>query len=188
VPQYSAQNRWYRPTLSARNVVLLDAQRRDVEAVDHVLRSHHQPHVLARGHVQLVDLALAARMLRLPHPLLADDKDLQRVCGRVVELQIEVRAPDREADEDQQRRRGPPDLPAPGLLGGLVARGGARVPVLGGEQDQQEDDERGGECRDDEQRDEQEIERAGVGARAVRPEREARHLGGPPTQREKGDQ
>ena len=43
--------------------------------------------------MQLVDLALAAGMLRLPHPLLADDEDLQRVGRRVVERGDRASAP-----------------------------------------------------------------------------------------------
>ena len=88
MPQYSAQKRWYVPGFVASNQtvgvaaghrVLLDAERGHVEAVDHVLGGHGQLHRAADRHVQLVDLALAVEVLHLPHPLLADDVDLQRV-------------------------------------------------------------------------------------------------------------
>ena len=85
VPQYSAQKRWYVARLgrlepqrscSGREHVLLDAEGRHVEAVDHVLGGHRQLDRPADRHVQLVDLALALEVLHLPHPLLADDVDL----------------------------------------------------------------------------------------------------------------
>jgi hypothetical protein len=42
-----------------------------------MLRGEKQAHRRADRDMQLIDLARAARPLRLPHPLLADDVDLQ---------------------------------------------------------------------------------------------------------------
>ena len=55
--------------------------------------------------VQRVDLALAARMLELPHPLLAGGVDVERVVGHAREVEVEPRAPDEDADEDDGRNR-----------------------------------------------------------------------------------
>ena len=59
--------------------VALDAEGRDEEVVDDVLRRHDQFDRRVDRDVQGVDLALAAGVLDLPHPLLGDDIDLQRV-------------------------------------------------------------------------------------------------------------
>src|SRR6202043_2585643 len=50
--------------------VLLDAEGRNVEAVNHILRSHNQFHVAADRHMQFVDFALTLLMFEFPHPLL----------------------------------------------------------------------------------------------------------------------
>ena len=42
--------------------------------------------------MHLVDLALAAEMLRLPHPLLRDHIDRERVFGTRIEIQEELRS------------------------------------------------------------------------------------------------
>ena len=61
--------------------VLLHAEGRHEEAVDHVLAGHHEADLAAHRHVQLVDLALAFHVLEAPHPLLAGDVDRQCVLG-----------------------------------------------------------------------------------------------------------
>ena len=55
--------------------VLLDAEGRNIKAVDDVLRGQDHLHVTAHGYVQFVDLALAFFVLQLPHPLLGHDVD-----------------------------------------------------------------------------------------------------------------
>ena len=96
--------------VAVRQNVLLEPQRRQIEIVDDVLRRHRQPHIGAGRHVQLVDLARAARMLEAPHPLLGDDVNFQRFvrrrqCGEL----IRSRPPEQE-QEGEQRRHRPADL------------------------------------------------------------------------------
>ena len=62
--------------------VLLDAGKPERRRNGSRPASHQQPHRRVDRHVQLVDLARAVRMLRLPHPLLGDDVDFERVLGR----------------------------------------------------------------------------------------------------------
>ena len=104
LPQYSAQNRWNSPSrvavnaerrVAARHHVLLEAERRHVEAVDDVLRGHDEAHRLAERHVQLVDLAPAVALLQLPHPLLGDDVDRQRIGRRAGRSRRSPRPPTR---------------------------------------------------------------------------------------------
>src|SRR5262249_19982429 len=57
----------------------LDTKRRYVEAVNGILRGHDHLHRVPDRHVQCVDLPLPARMLKLPHPLLADGIHRQRL-------------------------------------------------------------------------------------------------------------
>src|SRR5262245_29431832 len=61
--------------------------------------------------MQLVDLALAVRVLRAPHPLFAGDEDLQRVrLGNVLHLVIELRAAREEERRDHERDHRPCDF------------------------------------------------------------------------------
>jgi hypothetical protein len=78
--------------------------------VDHVLAGHGQLDALAQRHVQLVDLALAVRVLRAPHPLFAGDEDLQRVRRGGVHLVIELRAPREDEHRDNERDHRPCDF------------------------------------------------------------------------------
>ena len=98
--------------IAARQHVLLHPERRDVEAVDHVLRGHRQLDRPAQRDVQLVDLGPPLGMLRVPHPLLADHVDLERVNGRVVHAVEEDRPPDEHDQPQQQRHADPDDSPA----------------------------------------------------------------------------
>ena len=56
----------------------------------------------ADRHVQLVDLALAVEVLELPHPLLADDVDVQRLVGRARHREEHAGAPDEDHHRDQR--------------------------------------------------------------------------------------
>src|SRR5262245_64563731 len=61
--------------------------------------------------MQLVDLALAVRVLRAPHPLFAGDEDLQRVLrGGGIHLGIELRAPREDEHRDHERDHRPCDF------------------------------------------------------------------------------
>ena len=102
VPQYSAQKMWYVPGLvrlepqlgvAPGNRVDLGAERREVQAVQHVLGADRDLDRPARRDVQLVDLALAFEVLELPHPLLADGVDVHRLVGRTAQVVEDRRAP-----------------------------------------------------------------------------------------------
>ncbi len=69
----------------------------------HVLRDQRELDRLVDRNVQRVDLVLAARMLGLPHPLLADDVDIHRVGRRRVHAEVDERAPDKHHQEESQR-------------------------------------------------------------------------------------
>jgi len=68
-------------------------------------------------------LALAAGMLRFPHPLLGNDVNRQRVARRRVEIEKEVRAPGEEHEKGDQRGGRPADFPAPALSYAIPAVG-----------------------------------------------------------------
>jgi hypothetical protein len=78
--------------------------------VDHVLGSHDQFHRASDWNVQLVDFALALRVLRLPHPLLADDEDLHRARGRPVHIEENLGAPGEHHHRDAKRNERPQQL------------------------------------------------------------------------------
>ena len=100
---------------------------------------------LAHGDVQGVDLMLTARMLGLPHPLLADDVDVHRVRGRGVDAEVEQRTPNERDQEDGERD----DRPGGFEQGGALDLGGDRVlrpAVADGEaEDQRADQSKAGE-------------------------------------------
>jgi hypothetical protein len=56
--------------------ILLHAEGWDVKAVNYVLGSDGDLDRASDGNVEFVDLSAAVRMLRLPHPLLADDVNI----------------------------------------------------------------------------------------------------------------
>src|ERR1043165_690387 len=87
--------------------VHLDSKGGDEDVVDHVLSRHDQFNLTTYGHVQLINFALAGRMLELPHPLFADYIDLQSVLRRTVLGEINFRAPDEDAHRDHQRDNRP---------------------------------------------------------------------------------
>ncbi len=87
----------------ARHHIVLDAERGDKEAVDHVFGRQREFHGLADGNVQFIDLALATRILELPHPLLADDVDIHRVGRRNGVQEVDLGAPPEEGEHDQER-------------------------------------------------------------------------------------
>src|SRR5207253_1057294 len=59
------------------------------------------------GRVAADDDALAVGILRLPHPLLADDEYFHRVLGRVDGIAVDHRAPAEEREEDNRRQKRP---------------------------------------------------------------------------------
>jgi hypothetical protein len=131
--------------------------------MQHVLRADDQLDRLADRDVQLVDLALAADVLRLPHPALADDVDLHRVRWRRRDLEVQRGAPHEHHHRDDEGDERPGQLEderavdrRPDLVGGAT-------PEADGEHDHQRRDEHGEEGRD---RDEEQVQR--VHARGVR--------------------
>src|SRR3984957_11123967 len=80
--------------------VLLDAEGRNVEAVDHVLRGHNQFDVAAHRNVQFVDLSLTFLMLEFPHPLLGYDIDFGCAAGWSALVEVNDCAPDENCQED----------------------------------------------------------------------------------------
>ena len=93
--------------IASRNYLTLHAEVGDGEAVKHILRDHRQLHRPANRHMQRIDLMLSTRMLRLPHPLLADDIDVHRVGRRIVDPEVQQRAPDKDDQEQRQRNNRP---------------------------------------------------------------------------------
>src|SRR5205814_1877104 len=97
---------------AARHRVLLDAELRDEEAVDHVLGLEVDEHDLVDGHVHLVEEDLVgARVLDLPVELLRRHLD-DEVAGRLAHLDPRPcgRGQGREHDEDERGDDGPHDL------------------------------------------------------------------------------
>src|SRR5262249_33127963 len=65
----------------AGNDIHLDAEGGDGEVMNYVFAAHDKANIAASGNVDFIDFALAVGLLRFPHPLLADDVDVQRVVG-----------------------------------------------------------------------------------------------------------
>src|SRR5439155_18838633 len=87
----------------AGNHVGLDAERGNKDVVNHIFRSHDQFDLAADGDVQFINLALAGRMLKLPHPQFADDVNFQGIlCGSIL-CKIDLSAPQEDRRRDAQR-------------------------------------------------------------------------------------
>ena len=114
--------------VSAWNDILFHPEGRDEEIVDHVLGSHGQLDRAADRDVQLVDLPHTLRVLEVPHPLLADHKDLARRGGRARVLNVEARTPQKHHHGQEKRDRSPRDFDGEKLgdpRGPLVLRAAA---------------------------------------------------------------
>src|SRR5438445_1636882 len=96
--------------LVAGDHVVLYSECGDEEAVDHVLRGHDHLDVASHRDMQLVDLARAIRVFKLPHPLLADGIDLHRAGGWTAEFEIEPTTPHKDDHRNGQRNRAPGNL------------------------------------------------------------------------------
>ena len=88
------------------------AESRDIEIVNDVFAGENQADVAADGDVKLVDLALAVGLLGLPHPLLADDVNVQGVLRRAAVIHIDDRAPSEHPHGQEQRNDHPGGLKA----------------------------------------------------------------------------
>jgi hypothetical protein len=84
----------------ARHDVDLGAKRGHEEIVNRVLGRHNQLNLATDGNMQLIDFTLSRSVLKLPHPLLADDVDFDRVLGRTIEVEIHLHAPDKDGHGD----------------------------------------------------------------------------------------
>src|SRR5947209_6173560 len=60
--------------------------------------------------MQLVNLTLSFRVLKLPHPLLSDDVNLNRILWRPRQSEIDARSPDEDADKDEERDNRPTEF------------------------------------------------------------------------------
>ena len=89
--------------IAPRDHVLLDAEGRNIQAVDHVLRGHDQFDVATNRHVQLVDLPLTLLMLEFPHPLLGYDINFGCAPGRSSLVEVNDRAPNENDHEESER-------------------------------------------------------------------------------------
>src|SRR5207244_5201024 len=90
--------------------VLFDAESRDVKAVDRVLGGHDQAHIAADGYMQLVDLPLPFRMLKLPHPLFCYGVNFGGTSWRGTFLKVNVGTPHKNAQEDAPGDNRPREL------------------------------------------------------------------------------
>ena len=120
--------------VAAGQHVLLDAESGNVEAVDHVLRSHNQFDVAADGHMEFIDLALAFVVLEFPHPLLGDDVNFGGIARRRAAFEINDCAPGKNHHEDKKRNDRPGNFQGDGAFD-LFGEDAATATVAGGEID-----------------------------------------------------
>ena len=90
--------------------VVFDPKRRHKEAVDDVFAGERELDRSPDRDVQGVDLPLSVGMLKLPHPLPADDEDLEGILRRARQGEIDVRAPEEGDHREDQRDHDPGDL------------------------------------------------------------------------------
>src|SRR5262252_7114742 len=74
--------------IASWNYILLHAKRRHEEAVNDILRRQCQLYIATKWDMQFVNLSLTGRMLRLPHPLFADNLDIKPVAWRLRDVEV----------------------------------------------------------------------------------------------------
>src|SRR5579862_1461710 len=91
-----SRNSGFEPSkdVTVRQDVLLHAECRHKEAVNYILRNQRDLHIATDGNMQSIDLSLTAGMLELPHPLLANAINFQRIHRRTFHVVVDDRAPD----------------------------------------------------------------------------------------------
>ena len=156
--------------------VLLDAKLGQIQRMDHVLAGEDHPHRLAGGHGEPIDLALAAGMLELPHPLQADAIDLTRIGRRVMQLAEQDRRPDEEGEREQEGDDHPAPFDPAGPMMRLFAVGLAEAAIAPGEPEQSETDRRGEQHHQREEADSERVDLFGVDRNRFRPEGDAARL------------
>src|SRR5437899_768334 len=82
--------------------VSLDAKGGHEHVVNHILAGHDQFDLLTNWNMQLIDFALTSRMLKLPHPLLADNINFQRILWRTILGEVNLRSPNEDAHRNDQ--------------------------------------------------------------------------------------
>ena len=154
--------------------VRLHPERGNEEAVDDVFGAHDQLDRAADRHVQLVDLALPLHVLRLPHPLLADDVDFHRAGRRPVDVEEDLGAPAEHHHGDEERD----DRPEQFQHQRAVVRDADLVlvpaAVLDREHRDQRRDEQREECRDGEHEEVDAVDGGRLGRGLLRKKRKVR--------------
>src|SRR6202162_4804897 len=90
--------------------VYFRAEGRDVKIVDDIFAAHDELDVPIDRNMQLINFLAAVGLLQSPHPLLADDIDVQGVGGRGAEIDIDERAPGKNDHGDRGGDQGPADF------------------------------------------------------------------------------
>ncbi len=139
---------------------------RNKDVMNYILRSHDQFDLAADGYVQFVDLTLTGGMLKLPHPLFADNVDFNRVLRRPVLVKINFRSPKKDTHRNQQRNYRPERFQLHRAFDGARNFEGIAAPVF---HDKENDDERNQQREKDRHARDIEIQRidiARIGRRA----------------------
>ena len=131
--------------VASRHDVHLDAERRNIEIVNHVFAAQDELDVAIHGNVELVDFAAAIRLLQPPHPLLADHVDVQGILRSGSKVDVENRTPSEHAESDEQGDAGPTDFQSHIAVDGSAHLVRVNPAVLEGG----EDSERGNEHREE---------------------------------------
>ncbi len=111
--------------------------------MDDVLRCQSHLDWAAHRHVQLVDLALAFRILDLPHPLLSDCVNVHRVGGRAGVGEEDFGAPPEERQHDQERNHGPGYFQTQGAVNRLGDFVGRTAAIFDGENEDRDENQGG---------------------------------------------
>src|SRR5271169_540310 len=90
--------------------VHLYAERGNEKVVDDVFTGEHELDIAAHRDVKFVNLPVAVGLLNFPHPLLADDVDVQSVLRRVAEIDVDNRTPSKHGQGENRGNHNPHDF------------------------------------------------------------------------------
>ena len=136
--------------VASRNDVHFHAECGHVKVVDDVLAAQDQLDVAIDGDVQLVDLFAPGGLLQLPHPLLADDVDVQGIFRGGAVVDVNHGAPREHAERQNERDQGPPDFQRGVAMNFSANIAGVFPPVAEGRKNGQQRHQHGEKDRGDE--------------------------------------
>src|SRR3569623_1156811 len=157
--------------ITAGDDVVLQPQRRNEEAVNDILRRHHELDGAVDRHMKGIDYSLPSRVLHFPHPLLGNDEHRYFVAWRLIDFQENNGSPDKQSEKCQHRCARPSYFEPPAFLIVIPAIDIVAGPIANAEVKQKKKQQGQNKPADDDKTPEQKIDVSAIRRYARAPER-----------------